>query len=162
MFKDFMKRFAPFVLALKVGLLLVWLLTFSGLPVRDEGRSLALESGHSRTWLVIRHLPAMAYTEQEASEKGAMTTLRLRALLDADGIVSDVELLSPATEEFAKAAMNAAARIRFIPATEDRQPIPLWVTIDYGCSGEYFGHRYMFQCDASIAHVERDWRIIYE
>lgn len=158
----FLKRFVPFMLTLILGSVLASLLSVAVTPSRNIRCTASLEPAHSKTWLVIRHVPVLKYTEQEARANGALAPLRLRALLDVDGTVSDVELLPSAAEEFAGDAMNAARGIKFIPATEDRQPIPLWVTVDYECHGDSFGHHYVFQCSTKIAQVERDWRIIYE
>ena len=119
-------------------------------------------SSSSKTWLFIRNVPALTYTEQEAREKGATDILRLRVLLDSNGTVSQVEQLTSATEDFVDDAMRAAKRIQFRPATENHQPISLWATVNYSCSGYYFAHRYAFKCDAAIAEIERDWRIVYE
>ncbi|MBD0326486.1 MAG: energy transducer TonB [Pyrinomonadaceae bacterium] len=162
MYACFLKRFLPFVVALKIGLLLVMLASAFDLPWRRARSSAAPPQAHSRTWLIINSVPAPNYTEQEAREKGATDTLRLRALLDRDGIVSAVELMSEATEEFAADAMRAASRIKFRPATEDGRPVSLWVMVDYTCSGYHSAHRYQFKCAASIAGVEQDWRVIHE
>ncbi len=159
---SFMKRVVPFVVALKIGVLLVMLAGVFDSPWRRARGSVSQMPAQSRTWLIIRNVPALTYTEQEARLKGATDTLRLRALLDANGTVSEVELLSEATAEFADDAVRAAQRIRFRPATEDGRPIPLWVTVDYSCSGYYFAHRYTFGCTAGIAEVEHDWRVIHE
>lgn len=157
-----LKRIAPFALTMIFSMLLVSLVPSGKLLTREATRLGARDSGHSRTWLYIHDVPAPSYTEKEAREKGATDTLRLRALLDADGTVSQVKQLSSATEDFVDDAISAAKRIKFRPATEDYRPISLWVTVDYSCSGYYFGHRSGFGCSASITEVERDWRIIHE
>jgi Gram-negative bacterial TonB protein C-terminal len=162
MLKCFLKRFVPFVLALKVGILLVWLVSFFGLTSRDADSSFPLKTKHSRTWLIIRDVPAPEYTEREARAKGAIKPLRLRAMLDVNGLVTDIKLLSTASKEFAEDAMDAARLIKFIPASKDGYSQPLWVDVVYGCSGDDFGHRHRFQCDARIVEVEKDWRTIYE
>ncbi|HEX7998331.1 MAG TPA: energy transducer TonB [Pyrinomonadaceae bacterium] len=159
----FLKRVVPFVLTLKVGLLLVLLVSAFNLPWRKVRSSAAPPPRQqSRTWLVVRKIPTPNYTEPVARSKGAIDRLRLRALLDKDGSVSAVELVSEATEEFAADAMRAAERIEFRPATQDGWPISLWVTVDYSCSGYYYAHRYLFQCTANITEVEQDWRVIHE
>jgi hypothetical protein len=115
--------------------------------------------------LIVQNLPAPNYTEQEARARGALDhTLRLRVLLGADGTVSKVELplINDAAEEFYRDAVSAARRIRFRPATADGVPVSLWAAVDYHCAGYYFAHQYIFQCDASIAQVEADWRVIHE
>lgn len=161
-----LKRLLPFVSALIFGVSLVSLSSFVNSLTRDGDFSGAQGETHSRTWLLIRHLPAPVYTEDEARERGALHVERLRALLDADGTVSKVVRSTSSClhgeSPFTDDVIEAARRIRFSPATEDGQPVSLWVTVDYGCSSYHFAHRRFFQCDASIVEVERDWRTIYE
>jgi Gram-negative bacterial TonB protein C-terminal len=159
---SFLKRVVPFVLTLKIGLLLVLLASAFNLPWLTVRSSVTPPRQHSRTWLIIRKIPTPDYTEPVARSKGAIDRLRLRALLDKGGSVSAVELVSEATEEFAADAMRAAERIEFRPATQDGWPVSLWVTVDYSCSGYYYAHRYFFQCTANITEVEQDWRVIHE
>lgn len=161
-----LKRILPFVLTLMCGVALTGLMSFINSPFGKAGDSNARGPIQSRTWLIIREVPTLDYTEQEARERGALAPLSLFALLDADGNVSEVELASTnskiATPEFVSDAIRMAKRIKFRPATENRRAIPLRVRIDYTCFDYDFAHQRMFQCSAAISEVERDWRTIYE
>lgn len=159
-----LKRLLPFVLTLMLGVSLASLASFFNSQTKNARNvSDAQSSTRSKTWLFIRDLPALNYTEDEAREKGAMRMQRLRVLLGADGMVSQVIPLAPGHQrEVIDDTIDAARRIRFIPATEDGQPISLWATVDYNCSGHHFAHQWIFQCYATIVEVERDWRTIYE
>lgn len=162
-----LQRILPFVLTLICGVMLASPASFFNSSTKNVGCvSNTQSSTHDKTWLVIRELPARNYTEQEALEKKALHVQRLRARLNADGTVSDIvpfELVSHVGKiEFTDDVIEAARRIRFIPATEDGKPISLNVIVDYKCSDYHFAHQRMFQCNAAIVEVERDWRTIYE
>ena len=159
-----LKRVSPFLLALFVGVLLGNLGGSVDLRM-DSARhsSPNQDQPHSRTWLIIRSLPVPNYTIEEAHEKKVTGSMRLRALLAADGTVSKIKAVStPLSYNLAEDAISAAKRIQFTPAIEDGKPISLWITVDYNCSDDYFGHNAVFWCDANIIEVERDWRIIRE
>lgn len=162
-----LKRILPFVLTLMCGVALASLASFVNSSTKNAGSvSDAQSSTHDKTWLVIQDLPTLNYMEDEAREKGAARAQRLLVLLDADGTVSQVVYLPQVSHgykrEITDDAIEAARRIRFIPATEDGQPISLWVTIDYSCTNEHFAHKLILRCSANIVEVERDWRTIYE
>ncbi len=161
-----LKRLLPFALTLAIGVALAGLASFVNSPARRASDSSRHEI-RSKTWLFIHDLPAPNYTEQEAIEKKALRAQRLQATLNADGRVSYVVPIESASLDesrrgFMDDAVEAAERIRFTPATEDGESIPLHVTIDYQCSDYHFAHKRMFRCFASIVEVERDWRTVYE
>lgn len=163
-----LKRILPLLLTFACGVLLVSLAASIKLMKfdLDDDDPIVHASGQSRTWLFIDDVPAPDYTEQEVRGKGVMHIQRLQALLDADGTVSSIVPFSPVSvhskSAFTVAAIDAAKRIRFRPATENGRPISLWVTVDYMCGSDFFAHRYLFTCSARIAEVEKDWRTIYE
>jgi TonB family protein len=55
--------------------------------------------------------------------KGTRGQTRLRVVLRPDGRVTDIEVLESSHEEFGKASVEAAKKIRFEPATKGGCPV---------------------------------------
>jgi TonB family protein len=67
----------------------------------------------------------------EARHTFANGTVRLRALLDADGVVKHVLVVKPMGYGLTERALNAARRLKFKPAARDGRPVAQWVTVEY-------------------------------
>lgn len=57
--------------------------------------------------------------------------LRLRAVLRADGRVTDIEMLDPVPDEIRLASVKAAAKIKFKPAIKDGRAVSQYVMIEH-------------------------------
>lgn len=78
---------------------------------------------------VIRK-PEPEYTER--ARRGRVSgTVRLRALLGADGTVKGVTIIKGLGGGLSEKAAEAARRIRFTPATVDGRPVAQFVTLEY-------------------------------
>lgn len=68
----------------------------------------------------------------EAQAAGLEAIVRLLLEIDANGAVTNVEVLAPAGHGFDEAAADAARRFRFSPAEDATGPVPVVVEFDYG------------------------------
>jgi len=80
---------------------------------------------------VILAKPHPSYTEELRSE-GVSGTVRLRAVLSADGQVRHVFVLKSPDPRMSRLAVGAARKIKFRPAKKDGQSVSQSVVIEYG------------------------------
>jgi TonB family protein len=73
--------------------------------------------------------PRPEYTDR-ARNHGVQGMVRIRALVEADGSVKDVRLVSHLPDGLDEAAIKAVRKMRFKPATKDGQPVAFWVTLE--------------------------------
>ncbi len=78
----------------------------------------------------VLEVPQANYPE-EALEKGLEAAVGLALTIQADGTVTDVEVVSPAGMGFDEAAVEAVGRMRCLPATVDGEPTPVRITYTY-------------------------------
>ncbi len=71
-----------------------------------------------------------AYPEQ-AQEAGLEAVVELEITIGADGLVTDVRVVTPVGNGFDEAALEAARRFRFEPARKDGEPVPSRVRFPY-------------------------------
>lgn len=83
------------------------------------------------TKAVIEKKPNPVPTE-EARRRGTSGTVRLRAVLGAQGRVTTVKVLKPLPDGLTYSAVKAACAIRFKPATKDGRPVAQYVILEYG------------------------------
>lgn len=81
-------------------------------------------------------IEALADAPRPAETGAHATEIRLRVTLDAEGQVTDVEVLSAEHEALAEAAREAVARSRFRPARRHGQPIPSRFELVYAFPAE--------------------------
>lgn len=74
--------------------------------------------------------PEPAYTE-EARQKQVTGTIVLRAIFAANGQVVGIRAVSGLPNGLTQQAINAARRIKFIPATKDGKPVSTWIQLEY-------------------------------
>ncbi|HEX8161442.1 MAG TPA: TonB family protein [Pyrinomonadaceae bacterium] len=82
------------------------------------------------TKALISDRPEPIYTER-AKENQVTGTVRVRMVLAADGNVKHVVAVSRLPDGLTEAAVRAARRLKFVPATKDGRPVSQYVTIDY-------------------------------
>lgn len=82
------------------------------------------------TRAVIRERPEPLYTE-EARRNNVTGTVRVKMLFAADGTVKYLFALTRLPHGLTESALNAARKIKFVPAEKDGRPVSQVVTIDY-------------------------------
>jgi hypothetical protein len=128
----------PFVLTLCIGAALgsfQWRRGFQrdSAPPRQTTPGRATQ--HSRTWLVIHHQPPPDFPSEAATGSDEPCSARLRVRFDADGTVSEaISEDAAAPEGCVAAAVEAAGRIRFTPASENGKPVSVVASVSYGFS----------------------------
>ena len=152
----FLQRVLPFVLALTSGVA-VWSLANPSAQVFGDlnylerggsrwggrGRHRAKRCRHHRrayagtftpqevtTQATLLSKPEPGYTE-EARRRGVAGVVKLRVVLGADGGVSHIDVLESLPEGLTERAMEAAERMRFVPAQRDGRPVSQWATVEY-------------------------------
>jgi TonB family protein len=79
---------------------------------------------------VIQWKPEPLYTEQ-ARHNQVRGTVRLRIVLGGDGRVQHIYPTSRLPDGLTEAAINAARKIKFIPAIKDGRPVSQFVIVEY-------------------------------
>lgn len=82
------------------------------------------------TRAVILDRPEPIYPEQ-ARQNDVTGTVRLRMVFAADGTVKHIFAVTRLPDGLTEAAISAASKIKFKPATKDGRPVSQFVTIDY-------------------------------
>ena len=104
-------------------------------PVVESGRMGAirepLEAGDRRAQIVYK--PEPGYTE-EARRKHVSGNIILRAVLSADGTVTDIEPTKWLPNGLTERAIRVARRMRFFPAKKNGQPVEQRVILEYNFS----------------------------
>lgn len=130
-----LKRILPFALTLLLGLLLGGFVNpFYGTRHEEKTKAMLVFSGVDghrggcpsrmldRTSSFVRFKPLARYTD-EARRHATTGIVRLHLKVNADGTVSDVMPLNTLPYGLTEAAVDAAKRIEFSPATLYGQPI---------------------------------------
>lgn len=74
--------------------------------------------------------PEPTYTE-EARKNQVTGTVRVRMVFNANGSVTNVSAVSRLPDGLTEKAIEAAHKIKFVPAEKDGRKVSQWVTIDY-------------------------------
>lgn len=74
--------------------------------------------------------PEPSYTE-EARQKQVTGTIVLRAIFAANGQVVGIRAVSGLPNGLTQQAINAARRIKFIPAVKDGRPVSMYIQLEY-------------------------------
>jgi TonB family protein len=135
---EMLKRMLPFMLTLTVGLILGSWFNPYGQHNHRYGRFMSRCSGASgygtsrvvvpsdKTWALIRTQPVVEYTP-DARRDHVTGRVRLRVLLDANGMVTQVLPLETLPDGLTDAAIDSAWRTKFVPATENGMPVSVWI-----------------------------------
>jgi len=91
---------------------------------------LALSSREVTTKARVLSKPEPSYTEA-ARRAGVQGTVVLRAVFSADGEVKSVRVGQALPFGLTTAAIEAAHRIKFTPATKDGQPVSMFIQLEY-------------------------------
>ena len=82
------------------------------------------------TRAVLTKKPAPEFTDAGRSA-GISGTVRLRIIMSADGTVSHFFVIKPLSHGMTEAAIEAARKIKFTPATFNGRAVSQFVTIEY-------------------------------
>jgi TonB family protein len=74
--------------------------------------------------------PEPTYTES-ARKFSIQGTVVLRAVFSRNGEVTNIHVMRKLPHGLTEKALNAARRIRFIPAVKDGQPVSMWMQLEY-------------------------------
>ena len=74
--------------------------------------------------------PEARYTERARFEKTAGTVV-LKAVFTADGQVVNIRILDPLPHGLTEVSIEAARKIKFIPAVKDGKPVSVWLQLVY-------------------------------
>jgi TonB family protein len=78
----------------------------------------------------IKKKPEPSYTNQ-ARENGIEGTVIIRCIFTATGRVTNIKVISALPDGLAERAVEAAKKIKFIPATKDGHPVSMWMELQY-------------------------------
>ena len=79
---------------------------------------------------VITSKPDPGFTE-EARKNNVMGVVRLRAVFSANGVVTQISVISGLPAGLTERAITAAQRIKFQPARKDGRAVSQWITLEY-------------------------------
>src|SRR5262249_14138133 len=80
----------------------------------------------------VRLLAKPEPTYTEAARGGAVEgTVILRTVFASDGQVKHILVIQALPEGLTERSVNAARRIRFVPATRDGKPVSMWMQLEY-------------------------------
>lgn len=72
-----------------------------------------------------------AKATDEAIKNGVRGTVRLSAVLSADGRVENIRVVTSLPYGLTESAINSAKQIKFIPAKKDGKPVSQYITLEY-------------------------------
>lgn len=78
---------------------------------------------------VALNRPRPEYTDK-ARNHGVQGTVRIRALIEGDGSVKDLRLVTHLPDGLDEAAIKAVRKMRFKPATKGGQPVAFWQMLE--------------------------------
>ena len=74
--------------------------------------------------------PEPAYTDDARNNRVAGTVV-LRAIFSKTGEVTDIQVISGLPNGLTEASIDAARKIKFVPATKDGSPVSMWMQLEY-------------------------------
>ena len=80
--------------------------------------------------IVLLMKPEPSYTE-DARQNQITGTVVLKAVFSANGSVLNLRVVSGLSHGLTEKAINAAQRIKFIPAAKDGKFVPIWMQLEY-------------------------------
>jgi TonB family protein len=115
----------------------VWREQLTALRASDErftktvtGDSEVLAPREVTTKARVLSKPEPSYTET-ARQKGVVGTVILRAVFSSDGEVKNLRVLQALPFGLTTAAIRAARRIKFTPATKEDRPVSMYIQLEY-------------------------------
>ncbi len=97
-------------------------------PPVDYKRNFRIDEVSRRA--IITQKPDPGFTE-DARKNGVTGVVRLKAVLSANGTVTQISVIKGLPDGLTERAIQAAQRIRFQPALKDDRPVSQWITLEY-------------------------------
>lgn len=82
-----------------------------------------------RVQVLAKPEPVAVAGPPEAS--GSKFSVILRAVFSYDGNVTNITVIKGAPGEYTQSAIEAARKIKFVPATKDGVPVSMWMQLEY-------------------------------
>ncbi|HEX8735407.1 MAG TPA: energy transducer TonB [Pyrinomonadaceae bacterium] len=93
---------------------------------KDEEEDL---NKYSRPFFTLRN-PRASYTDR-GRENGVNGSVRLKVLFRADGQIGEITVLQKLPDGLTEQALNAARKIKFVPAEIDGKPVDITKAVEY-------------------------------
>jgi len=103
------------------------------LYAKDTGSSEVFGGRDVTTKAKLISKPEPQYTE-EARRSMVTGRVVLKTVFASDGQVKHILVVRAVPNGLTEAAIRAAKRIRFVPATKDGKPVSMWMTLEYNFS----------------------------
>ncbi len=103
----------------------------NGVPIKsnlDNANAFTVKEVDQRPFIAFK--PEPAYTE-EARQNALAGTVLLKAIFTADGVVTSIKVASGLPYGLEENAVEAAKKIRFIPAVKDGKFVSTWMQLEY-------------------------------
>ena len=103
----------------------------NGVPLKstqDNANAFTIKEVDQRPFIAFK--PEPAYTE-EARQNALAGTVLLKAIFTADGVVTNIKVASGLPYGLENNAIDAAKKIRFIPAMKDGRFVSTWMQLEY-------------------------------
>ena len=78
----------------------------------------------------VKKKPEPSYTK-EARNHGVEGTVVLRCVFTSTGQVTNIHVVAGLPDGLTESAIEAAKKIKFIPATKDGHPVSMWMELQY-------------------------------
>ena len=103
----------------------------NGVPIKsnlDNANAFTIKEVDQRPFIAFK--PEPAYT-QEARQNAVAGSVVLKAIFTADGIVTNIKVASGLPYGLEENAIDAAKKVRFIPAVKDGKFVSTWMQLEY-------------------------------
>jgi TonB family protein len=94
----------------------------------DNANAFSIKEVDRRPFIAFK--PEPAYTD-EARQNGVTGSVLLKAIFTADGAVTNIKVASGMPYGLEENAIDAAKKIRFIPAVKDGKFVSTWMQLEY-------------------------------
>jgi TonB family protein len=78
----------------------------------------------------VKKKPKPSYT-RDARKHGVAGTVVIRCVFAATGQVTNIHVISGLPEGLTERAVEAARKVKFIPAMKDGHPVSMWMQLEY-------------------------------
>ena len=82
------------------------------------------------TRLEIKSKPEITYTADAQGER-IIGTVILRCIFTSKGTVTNIQVIQGLPNGLTEKAIEAAKKIKFVPATKDGKPVSMWMQLEY-------------------------------
>lgn len=101
-----------------------------GVPLQAEGAEKLFTAREVDQKLRLTKKPDPSYTD-EAKAKSVRGVVALRCVFSSTGKVTDIVVISGLPYGLTEKAIEAARKIKFVPAMKDGKPVSMWMLVEY-------------------------------